>query len=325
MSKTIAVTGATGFAGRHAVGELLKRGHRVSALVRDPARAGLPPGVGMVAGHLEDAAALATLVRGADAVVHLAGVIAAVHPEDYFRYNTGPTRALAETAAQAGVKRFVFASSLAAREPELSSYGASKLAAEQALRQFDGRLSTIMLRAPAIHGPGDRATLPLIKQLTKRIAMIPGSREQRFSLIHVKDFARVISDAVDSQKTGIVELSDGTPGGYCWDDLMRAAIDAEGRSIQVIFLPKPLVAGVALVAGAMARLTGEPGMINSGKVRELYHGDWVARGPGLALDDPIVFARGFPETLSWYRKAGWLPPRREADRSNAKSHPEAGQ
>ena len=313
----IAVTGATGFVGRHVVVELLKRGHRVVALVRDSTTAGLPSDVRTVEGHLEDSAALAELVRDADAVVHLAGVIAAVNRRGYLRYNTGPTQALANAAMDAGVERFVFASSLAAREEGLSDYGGSKAAAEQALRQFNGRLSVLILRAPAIYGPGDRATLPLIRQLTGPVVMIPGRREQRFSLLHVRDFTRIIADAVVGDVTGTFELSDGTPGGYGWKDLIRIAEADDGRSKRSVFLAKPLVAGVAALRSGVARLTGTPGMINPGKVRELYHHDWVARGPGLALTDPITFARGFPETLAWYRAHGWLPPHREADRSSA--------
>lgn len=315
MGKTIAMTGATGFAGRHAITELLKRGHRLVVLVRDPARGGLPSGVEVVPGHLEDAAALAKLVRGADAVVHLGAVVAAARAVDYFRYNTFPMRALAELAVNAGVKRFVFASSLAAREEDVSFYGASKFAAEQELLKFVG-LSTIILRAPAIYGPGDRATLPLVRQLTAPIAVIPGRREQRFSLIYVKDFVRLLADAVAGDVRGTFEVSDGTPGGYGWPDLFRTAEAAEGRAIHRLFLPKPLAAGAALLAGSLSRLTGKPGMVNPGKVRELYRADWVARGPGLPLNDPITFAQGFPETLAWYRAAGWLPPRREADRSS---------
>jgi len=316
MNKTIAMTGATGFAGRHAIIELLKHGHRLVVLVRDPARADLPSGVEVIAGHLEDAAALAKLVCGADAVVHLAGITAASHPGDYFRYNTFPTRALAEFAVNAGVKRFVFASSLAAREEDVSFYGASKFAAEQELLKFES-LSTIILRAPAIYGPGDRATLPLIRQFTAPIAVIPGRREQRFSLIYVKDFVRLLADAVAGDVAGTFEVSDGTPGGYGWADLFRVAEAAEGRVIHRMFLPKPLAAGVALLASGTGRLRGKPGMVNPGKVRELYHADWVARGPGLPLNDPTTFVKGFPETLAWYRAAGWLPPRREADRSSA--------
>ena len=58
MSKIIAITGATGFAGRHAVAELLLRGHRLRALVRSPEKAGLPEGVELVKGDLADAEAL---------------------------------------------------------------------------------------------------------------------------------------------------------------------------------------------------------------------------------------------------------------------------
>lgn len=314
MTKTIAITGATGFVGRHAVSELVKRGHRVVALVRDPGRA--PQGVSAVAGHIEDGAALAELLRDADAVVHLAGVIAAANRGGYFRFNTAATRVLANAAMAAGVERFVFASSLAAREEGLSPYGDSKSAAEQALRQFNGRWG-IILRAPAVYGPGDRATLPLIKQLTGQVAFIPGRREQRFSMLYVKDFARIIADAVTGDMTGTFELSDGTPGGYGWEELIQVAEAAEGGKMRAVFLPKPLTAGVAILAGGMALLTGKPGMINTGKIRELYHRDWVARGPELPLTDPTNFARGFPETLAWYRAQGWLPPRREADRSSA--------
>ena len=71
MTRLVAITGATGFAGRHAVAELIRRGHQLRALVRNPGAAGLPDGVEMVAGGLSDPGALQRLVTGADAVVHL--------------------------------------------------------------------------------------------------------------------------------------------------------------------------------------------------------------------------------------------------------------
>ena len=320
---TVAVTGATGFAGRPAIAELLKRGHRVTALVRNPARAALPPVVNIVEGDLLNGAALAALVQGADAVLHLAGAIAAANPGDYFKYNSFPTRVLAEAARRAGVKRFVHVSSLAARQPELSAYGASKRAGEDALQPFASALQLLVLRPPAIYGPGDRGTLPLIKELTHPIALIPGGRMARFSLIHVEDVARVLADAVASDVTGLRELSDGKAGGYGWDELIAIAEAAEGRIIRPIFLPRPLVAGVAVVASLVSRLTGRPGMVDPGKVAELYHPDWVSRGPGWPLDEPITFERGLPMTLAWYRAAGWLPRKRKPDRSSATSSHEA--
>ena len=125
--KTIVLTGATGFVGRHVLRALLAGGWRVRALVRDPARLRLPTGtpedaVEVVLGDLADDAALARLMEGAEAVVHLAGLVAAAREIDFYAVNAEGARRLAQAAARAGVRRFVHVSSLAAREPELSPY-----------------------------------------------------------------------------------------------------------------------------------------------------------------------------------------------------------
>ena len=321
MAKTIAITGATGFAGRHAVAELLKRGHRLLALARDPGRARLTGDVRIVAGDLGDAAALDALVRGADAVVHLAGAITALSRQDYFTVNELGTASIAAAAERAGVKRFVHVSSLAAREPQLSAYAASKRAAEQLLEAGAATLNAIILRPPVVYGPGDRGTLPLVAALTRPIAVIPGRPTARFSLIHVEDLARTIADAAVSKTRGCFELSDGTPQGYGWADLIAAARRVEGVSIRPVFLPRFVMAVIAAAAGGISRLTGKPGMVTPGKIAELYHGDWVARGPGLPLADAIGFEAGFARTVEWYRREGWLPPGRGPDRRRA-SHTE---
>lgn len=313
MSKTIAITGATGFVGRHTVTELLRHGHRLVALVRNPAVAGLPADVKIVPGDLADVQAMARLVRGADTVVHVAGAIAAARAADYFRHNAEASRALADAALRAGVGQFVFASSLAARHHELSPYGASKLAAEQALSALGGRISLTMLRAPAVYGPGDRGTLPLIRELTHGIAVIPARRNARFSLMYVGDLARVLAATVADPAGGLVELSDGRAGGYCWDDLLAIAERIEGREIRPLFLPRAVAAVAAAAAGGVARITGRPGMVNPGKVNELYHDDWVARGEGWPLPGMVTFEQGLPLTLAWYRAEGWLPPPRRPD------------
>lgn len=315
MRPIIAMTGATGFAGRHAVAAFLARGHRVRALVRWPAMAKLPDGVELVQGDLEAEPALDALVRDADAVVHLAGAITALTPHDYFRVNAHGTVAVAEAVRRACVGRFVHISSLSARQPSVSAHAASKRAGEDAITTLAEPLNAVILRPPAVYGPGDRATLPLLKELTRPIAVIPGRRRQRFSLIHVADLARLICDAVASDMRGIHEVSDGTPGGYGWPDLLKVAEMTRGGPIRAIFLPRPIPMAVALVAETIARGRGVPGMINRGKIAELYHSDWVSGPSDLALEHPITFATGFPETLAWYRKAGWLPPPPGADRS----------
>ena len=302
MSKTIAITGATGFVGRQTVVELLAGGHQVVALARDPAKAAFPAGVKVIGGDLSSPDALARLASGADGVVHLAGLTSALESMEYFRVNEAGARAMAVAAAQGGVKRFVHVSSLAARQPLISPYAASKQAGEAALQAFKSWFDLLVLRPPAVYGPGDRATLPLLKNLSAKRAYIPSRRDARFSLIHVEDLARTIVDSLATTATGTLELSDGKAGGYGWDDLV--ALAGAGRAV---YLPEFLPHLIAMGAESWARLVGKPSMVNSGKISELYHPDWVAGEPVFTPAHAISLERGLPAALEWYRNAGWLP------------------
>jgi nucleoside-diphosphate-sugar epimerase len=314
MTRLVAITGATGFAGRHAVDALLGRGYRLRALVRSPEAARLPAAVETVAGGLADADALKLLLAGADAVVHLAGALAALDRQGYFSVNAAGTEALLDAAVAAGTGRVVHVSSLAAREPQLSHYAASKRAGEEAVAQR--ALNAVILRPPAVYGPGDRGTLPLIRELTRPIAAIPGRRDARFSLIHARDLARIIAASIEGTEQGIHEVSDGRPGGYGWVELTAAAGALRGGRVRAMFLPRAIPAAVATAAEAVARLSGRPGLVNRGKIAELYHPDWVCREGTLRLADPTGFEQGLAETVAWYREAGWLPRRAAADRSS---------
>jgi nucleoside-diphosphate-sugar epimerase len=320
MPLTIAMTGATGFAGRPAVEALLAGGHRVKALVRDAGKAALPADVELVAGDLDSSDALRTLAEGADVFLHVAGAISALNRAGFFAVNQIGTLNAVSAAKAAGVRRFVYVSSLAAREPLLSPYGASKASAEDIVKGVG--LAHVILRPPAVYGPGDRATLPLIKELTQAIAMLPSTSSARFSLLHVEDLARILAEACDGERGGTVELSDGKDGGYSWPELCAIAADHEGRTIRPVFLPRGVVSAVASVSEMIARFRGKPGMVSHGKVAELYHADWVARGEGWGLADPISFPDGLAETLAWYRKQGWLPQARRAGRSTAQNKSE---
>ena len=269
MSRLVAITGATGFAGGHAVRELALHGHRLRALVRNPNGAAFPPGVETVKGGLADADALRRLVAGADAVVHFAGTLAALDRETYFRVNAGGTEALLEAAREAGTPRVVHISSLAAREPQLSSYAASKRAGEEAVERHASALNAVIIRPPAVYGPGDRGTLPLIRELTKPLAAIPGRPDARFSLIHARDLARIVALSIEGREQGIHEVSDQTPGGYGWAELIAAAADLRGAPIKTLFLPRAVPTAVALAAEAVAKVSRRPGLVMGGNIAEI--------------------------------------------------------
>ncbi|MFO0991643.1 MAG: NAD-dependent epimerase/dehydratase family protein [Hyphomicrobiales bacterium] len=311
--RTIAVTGATGFVGRHVLAVLDGRGWNVRLLARRTPAEPLPETTSVITGSLEDEATLARLTEGADGVLHLAGAIAAPTQRDFFAINEAGTQRLAAAAQRAGVKRFVHMSSLAAREPQLSDYAASKRAAEDALQAF--AMGNAIIRAPAVYGPGDRATLPLIQQLTGRYPLIPSSAASRFSLVYVKDLARIAVAALEDNWTGFRDADDGREQGYRWADLAAAIATLEDRKITPVFLPQSLASPVSWLVATGAAVIGRPAMITPGKVRELYHHDWVSRDRVLRTDPPTLLAQGLSQTLAWYRQKGWLRDRPPADKN----------
>ena len=103
---------------------------------------------------------LRRLVDGADAVVHCAGVVRGADQADFERVNVDGVARLVRSAAEQHPKpRFLLVSSLAAREPGLSQYAASKRKGEAALASESDGMPWAVIRPPAVYGPGDREIL----------------------------------------------------------------------------------------------------------------------------------------------------------------------
>ena len=299
----LAITGGTGFVGSHLIDAALAAGHEVTALTRRDQSA--RPLLTWVSGDLDDRAALDRLVAGAEAVIHVAGVINAPDAAGFEQGNVAGTRAMLGAATAAGVRRFVHVSSLAAREPGLSQYGASKARAE-ALVQGSG-LDWSIARPPAVYGPGDKETLELFKMARLGLMLMPPAG--RVSVIHAGDLARLLLAFADaSAPTGtIVEPDDGRAGGWTHGEFLRAIGRAVGKSPRVVPIPGPLLRLAAradrLVRRANARLTPD-------RVGYFLHRDWVvdpdsAPPPGLWRPE-IETHQGLAATAEWYRRQGWL-------------------
>lgn len=311
----IALTGATGFAGGPILAELLAAGHDVKVLVRRP-KNGQFAAAKIITGGLGDLPMLQALVSDVDVVVHVAGAISATSDAEFFRVNFAGTKRLFEAAQAAAVKRFVYVSSITARLPSISAYAASKRAAEDYLQNVATKMEVVILRPSAIYGPSDKATLPLLAALQKRVALLPGKASARFSLVHVADFAAVVLDAAVSKVTGLFEIDD-MAGGHNWAELAAINFKHAGLPQHVTYLPKGLVSFVALGAEVGTFFTGLPGMVTRAKVRELYHDDWVVRGANWPRAKPVGLQEGLVETINWYRREGWLPPLKQAIRRPA--------
>jgi nucleoside-diphosphate-sugar epimerase len=303
-AKLAAITGATGFVGPHLVAALARHGWKFRLLMRRWTPLPSLPGVEaeIVWGDLSDETSLKRLVAGAEAVVHCAGLIKARRPIDFDRVNRDGTARLSALAPDVP---FLLLSSLAAREPQLSPYAASKRAAEEVVAQRSGHW--LAVRAPAVYGPGDRETLAYFKMAARGFALQPAQPDARLSLIHVEDLAEALALALDrSPSPGVYEIDDGHPDGYRHADMAAAAAEALGRPVWPIRMgrgPMNAVAGLnSLRPGAQ--------ILSPAKVRELYHPDWTVHEHGLA--DALGFAAryglvdGFRHTILWYRQRHWL-------------------
>lgn len=302
---TIALTGGTGFVGR----TLLDRAGKDGAHLRALARSAQDPqaGVDWVRGDLADTRALDALVAGARAVIHVAGVVNAPDPAGFEAGNVTGTQHLIDAARRAGVGRFVFVSSLSAREPGLSAYGASKARAEQAV--MDSGLDWTIVRPPWIYGPWDRDTLDMFKAARWGLMPMPPS-EGRSSLIHADDLVRLLLALVPggagvSHRT--FEPDDGKPGGWSHYEMARAIGWAMGRRPWVIHLSRK---SLERAARTDRRVRGPKAKLTLDRVGYMTHPDWVVSAggqPPAELWEPrIATPEGLKATARWYRDNGWL-------------------
>ncbi len=203
----LALTGATGFIGQHLLAELPKRGYRMRALLRRPPSPPLQCASALI-GDLSRPRNMSAALEGVDAVIHSAGFthgMSGVPEEDYRTLNTEATIGLARAAHRAGVKRFIFLSSVRAQcgatteavlteedDPEpTDAYGKSKLAAERGLAQLD--LDWVSLRAALVYGPGVKGNMAQLMRLARSPYPLPlGSISARRSLLALQNLLQAV-------------------------------------------------------------------------------------------------------------------------------------
>lgn len=307
-NRVVAVTGATGFLGRHLVRALARDGWTPRVLVRrDPVHPlWRDIEVEVVVGDLKSPRALDRLCQGAEVLVHVAGLIKAASLDAFDAVNCDGARAAALAAKAAGA-RFILVSSLAAREPQLSNYAASKRHGEDAVREVFP--DALIVRPPAIYGPGDTETLPLFQLAAKSPVLPVLSPDTRIAMIHVEDAAAKLASFCKNPVSGLVELSDVRRDGYTWAEIMSAAGATMGANPRLARLPDGVLALAGTLADAWSFATGTPTVFGSGKVRELLHADWSLSSAPMSEGVPSVFGLmdGFAHTVDWYRAEGWLP------------------
>lgn len=279
---SVFLTGATGFVGQTLQTHLLAAGYSVRALVRhgSPHADRVDPRAELIEGSLGDAQALARGLVGTKAVINCAGSVRGGSPEDFAAANVDGVRSLTAAIQHLTARpALLHVSSLAASQPELSDYAASKRAGERVLTEFPDLLWTVF-RPPAIYGPGDVELRGLLNSIRRGIVPVPGgNRNQRLSLLHVDDLARAVLawlKAPDRFRHHVYSLDDGHPNGYSWPEITAAVCTRPlfGRAVYVP-VPAGLLRFAGRVNGQLSRLLRRKPMLTVGKARELTWEIWL--------------------------------------------------
>jgi uncharacterized protein YbjT (DUF2867 family) len=239
------------------------------------------------------------LVQGADAVLHIAGVINAPDRAGFAAGNIDGTRALIAATEAAGIRRFVQVSSLTAREPDLSLYGWSKAEADKLL--IASNLDWTIVRPPAIFGPRDQEMLELFKLAKRHVVPLPPAGG-RMSVIAVGELIRLLLALPTSNALirEIVEPDDGAPDGWDHRDFARAIGEAMGSKVLPLPLPRPILDTIAALDGLFR---GKNAKLTPDRVAYFCHRDWVshARPPADVWAPQEETPSALATTARWYR------------------------
>jgi nucleoside-diphosphate-sugar epimerase len=309
----ILLTGASGFVGRATLRSALAAGPKVCAVVRTGA-APAPPAQVVRISDLASYTRWRDALDGVDAVVHLAARVhvmrdrAADSLAAFRAVNVDGARQVASAAAEAGVRRFVFVSSvkvhgeasddapLTAESPlaPADAYGRSKAEAEDALREIESRspLRVVVVRPPLVYGPGVGANfLTLLKVVSRGWPLPLGRIDNRRSLIYVDNLADLLLlAAVHPAAAGRALLvADGPP--VSTPELIRRMGRALGRPVRLAAVPEPWLRLAGRATGrsaAVDRLLGSL-EVDDSPTRQL-----------LGWREPVPPAEGLRRTADWF-------------------------
>lgn len=272
--RLVALTGSTGFVGRALLGDLRAHGWRVRILLRRPTD-GTGEADSAVIGDLTRPVNLSRALEGVDAVVHSAGLAHAMSgaPEDDYRaINTEATVALARAAEKAGVRRFVFLSSVRAQTgpsadgivdearpcAPTDAYGRSKLEAEAGLAGLG--IDWVALRPVLVYGPGMKGNMAALLRLAATPWPLPfgalGARRSLLALENLREAVRVALDAPGPLRRPLLVAD---RGAWTLGEIVGALRAGLGRRPGLVPVPASLLAVAARATGRgemVERLTG---------------------------------------------------------------------
>lgn len=326
----VLVTGATGFIGRALCGRLREEGSRVRALSR---REAVGPWDEAVRADLATGALPEECLAGVDTIFHLAAKVHALgerwhEEESYRRLNVDGTRLLLEKARGAGVRRFVFFSSVQAMgeetpacldettEPKpVTPYGRSKLEAERLVLADSSPLRAVCLRFPLVYGPGHKGNLSRMVAAIDRglfppLPPVPNRR----SMIHVRDVvaaALLVARRPEADGRCYIVTDGRTYSSREIEDAIRRAL---GRRVPRWHVPLLALRLLARGGDALERFHGRRVLFDSSTLQKLVGSAWYSSERiqrELGYRPSVSLLEALPEIVSVYHGTA-APPATDA-------------
>jgi NADH dehydrogenase len=250
----------------------------VSRHANDDARQ-WPEGVRARPGDVADAASLRGAAAECDVVLHMAGIVDETDEATFSAVNVGGTANVLAEAARAGVKRFVFVSSLGAPVGR-SAYHASKREAEALVRRFPGQW--VITRPGNVYGPGDEQISLLLRMVRSPSPVIPriGDGDQPIQPVWWEDVATALATVVERTDLGGRELDIAGADRTSQNDLIERFSRITGREVQPVSVPDAL----ATIGAKLVSLVGWDVSFNEQQVAMLHEGNVIPPGGVNALD-----------------------------------------
>jgi len=274
----IAITGGTGFIGRHLARDLISRGHEVIIIARGNYTRNTQPieGATFISLDINDTDKLTEAFRGCDAVAHCAGTSVEDAKQTFQRLHVDGTRSAVNAATRAGVKKFILLSYLNVRPNVKSEYHTTKWQGEEVVRA--STLNYTILKAGLVYGPGDH----LLNNLSNLFRKMPvfaavGLKEKSVRLLAIEDLVNVIRECLlDENRFVRQSVAVTGPEEFPFSQAARRIAKAMGKPFLIVlpfpvffhrilafvserFMPKPLItkSQVQMLADGISTPTAE--------------------------------------------------------------------
>ncbi|MBN2030921.1 NAD-dependent epimerase/dehydratase family protein [bacterium] len=324
----VLVTGSNGFIGSHLVQRLVAEGITVRCLVRKTSDLRWLEGldIELVYGDLRDYDSLEEVVSKVDTVFHCASQTGYADNESYYQTNVMGTVNLLKAIAYHNpyIKRFIYLSSQAASGPSydghpiseadspdpITSYGASKLAAEEAALAFEPQIPVTVIRPPLVFGPRDKNLFLLFKIIRKKIKPVLGWRKRHLSLIFIDDLIEGLLLAVKCKKATGQTYFITSESQYTYQDLNKIIASIMGQRAITVHIPVLLFTGIILITDLISKITGKSMVLNKQRMQIIKQRYWICDGSKavkeLGFRSDFSLEEGIRKSIAWYRENGWL-------------------